>query len=92
MNKARRYYKNEASKVREIKPQSENHEVGSEGAVENLLMKDNSGILKKGDKQMPFYRLSRQDVKLMLIKMNMVSYYYLLSLLSIIIKIPCFQS
>lgn len=47
MNKARRYYKNEASKVREIKPQSKNHEVGSEGAVENYSWKDNSGILKK---------------------------------------------
>ena len=33
MKKARCYYKNEASKVREIKPQSKNHEVGGKGAV-----------------------------------------------------------
>lgn len=36
MKKARCYYKNEASKVTEIKPQSKNHEVGSEGVVSKI--------------------------------------------------------
>lgn len=38
--------KNEASKVREIKPQSKNHEVGSEGC-RKLLMKRQFWNIKK---------------------------------------------
>lgn len=34
--KAKCYYKNEASKVREINPQSKNHEVASERAVSKI--------------------------------------------------------
>lgn len=36
MKKTKCYYKNEASKVREIKPQSKNHEVGSERAMSKI--------------------------------------------------------
>ena len=36
MKKAKCYYKNEANKVRETKPQSKNHEVTSERAVSKI--------------------------------------------------------